>query len=278
MKIHLLLLLTIFACQGPSLRDANHTELSDTGIILTASTRALQKDTIPTWSIAYIMGKFDPALDTNFIVVDRTFADREGLYLRKDTYEAFKKMHAAAQQEGVSLIIRSATRNFDYQKGIWERKWTGETPLESNKLATGFNDLTTRAREILKYSSMPGSSRHHWGTDMDLNAFSNQYFEHGEGKKIYDWLTDHASQYGFCQPYTDKATGRTGYEEERWHWSYLPISWELTQNAKKFLKDTMIDGFKGAEEAVKLGIVDNYVMGIDSSCLSESIRSNPVNN
>ncbi|NJK84501.1 MAG: M15 family metallopeptidase [Saprospiraceae bacterium] len=40
-----------------------------------------------------------------------------------------------------------------------------------------------RALKILKYSSMPGTSRHHWGTDIDLNSFSNSYFEQGEGKK-----------------------------------------------------------------------------------------------
>ena len=75
-----------------------------------------------------------------------------------------------------------------------------------------------RARMILTYSSMPGTSRHHWGTDMDLNKDNNGYFATGEGLKVYEWLQAHAHEYGFCQPYTPKGPNRPeGYNEEKWH-------------------------------------------------------------
>ena len=32
---------------------------------------------------------------------------------------------------------------------------------------------------------MPSTSRHHWGTDLDLNNLNNSYFTSGKGKKIY---------------------------------------------------------------------------------------------
>ena len=225
-------------------------------------------DTLDFWSIDYLMGKFEPSEDSAFTMIDSRYADRPGLYLRKDVYRAFQQMYEAAMDENIKLIIRSATRNFEYQKKIWEEKWDGIVPLESSIRANTIGDETLRAQEILRYSSMPGSSRHHWGTDIDLNAFNNAFFEKGQGQQIYNWLANHAGSFGFCQPYSYKDSSRPkGYEEEKWHWSYLPISGQLTTLAKMKLKDTMISGFKGADQAQNLEIVNNYVLGIDSTCL-----------
>ena len=69
------------------------------------------------------MGKFDPDAHADFESIPIQYADREGMYIRKDVFTAYKKMYEAAKKDGVNLQIRSATRNFFYQKGIWERKW-----------------------------------------------------------------------------------------------------------------------------------------------------------
>ena len=207
-------------------------------------------------TIEYITGKFEPKFHADFVYVDKKYAERDSLLLRKETYEAFKKMYTAAKKEGLMLTIISATRNFNYQKGIWERKWEG--------LSKKISDSTARAKNILKFSAMPGSSRHHWGTDIDFDNLSNAYFEKGKGKRIYDWMKKNAAQYGFCQPYTE---GRaTGYHEEKWHWTYMPLSKEFTEFAEKNLKNEQISGFKGAETAVELDIVKNYVLGINKDC------------
>ena len=222
----------------------------------------------PDWiTTDYVMGKFDPTSDESFEVISEDLADRKGLYLRSDVYEAYKKMKRQADEDGIRLVIRSATRNFDYQKGIWERKWTGETKLSDRSRASDITDEKERALKILRYSSMPGSSRHHWGTDIDLNSFDNSYFEYGEGLKVYDWLKQHASSFGFCQPYTSKSDGRSGYEEEKWHWTYTPISSELTRFSKKYLSNTLISGFQGSQAAVDIDIVGKYVLGISKDCL-----------
>ena len=225
-------------------------------------------------SVQYLMGHFEPSEDTVFTEIDIDFADRTGMYLRKDTYAAFQAMDSAARADGVQLQIRSATRNFDYQKSIWERKWTGETPVENGeKLNVTTPDPVERALKILRYSSMPGSSRHHWGTDIDLNNFTNRFFEHGEGLKIYSWLEQHAATYGFRQPYTAKDSLRPeGYNEEKWHWSFYPVSDVLTEYASRKLKDSMITGFMGAETAQKIGVVQKYVLGINPELLPESLN------
>jgi len=163
----------------------------------------------------YLLGRFNPSADTSFVKLPKEHASGSALggYLRKESYIAFVKMSDAAKKDGIKLVIISATRNFDSQKQIWENKWNGKTLVDGKNLTT-IKSPEERARIILRFSSMPGSSRHHWGTDMDLNNLNNSYFESGEGLKIYKWLQAHAAEYGFCQPYTSKSTGRTGYEEE----------------------------------------------------------------
>ena len=223
---------------------------------------------IDSAKIEYIMGHFEPSEHEDFVLIPTEYASREGLYLRKETLLDYIRMHNHAAVDGISFTIRSATRNFEYQKGIWERKWTGQTILSDGTSAAEIEAEAERASKILLYSSMPGTSRHHWGTDIDLNSFDNSYFETGQGLLEYQWLLEHASEYGFCQSYTDKSGGRTGYEEEKWHWTYTPIITELTVYAQQFLKDDMIKGFMGAETAPDIAVVKNYVLGIDQNCFN----------
>ncbi len=212
---------------------------------------------------SYLLGRFNPGNDPRFskIKTDHSSGAAVNGFLRREAYDAFIKMAAAAQQEGVRMVILSATRNFESQKGIWEDKWNGKTIVEGKNL-TSVSDLAERARIILHYSSMPGSSRHHWGTDMDLNNLDNAYFESGDGLKMYQWMQTHAHEYGFCQPYTSKAQGRTGYEEEKWHWSYSPLSRRFLEAYLKNIRYDDFRDFEGSQTAVEIGIIKNYVEGV----------------
>jgi len=226
------------------------------------------KKTDPKLSIDFITGHFNPAVDTTFIEISEKFADRQGMYMKKEAFNSFEKMWSAAQKDGVNLVIRSAARNFEYQKGIWERKWTGQTILSNGENAsTVYENPEKRALKILEYSSMPGTSRHHWGTDIDFNNFNNEWFEQGEGLKLFEWLETHASTYGFCRPYTEKDNTRPdGYNEEKWHWSYMPLSKGYTEFAEKELKNINIKGFKGSDVAHSIDVVNKYILGINHSC------------
>jgi LAS superfamily LD-carboxypeptidase LdcB len=219
-------------------------------------------------SLAYLTGRFNPARHPDFVKVAAKYTDGDPYVLHQETYASFEKMHAAALADDVKLVMVSATRNFKRQKQIWEAKWNGKRLLEGkDKADEVYPDPADRARAILRYSSMPGTSRHHWGTDIDLNDLENSYFAEGNGKKVYDWLTANASNFGFCQPYTAKGDARpNGYEEEKWHWSYLPLATQLTDYATSALKDTDISGFAGAEAAPQIGVLENYVLGINLAC------------
>lgn len=225
-----------------------------------------------TLDLDYLRGRFEPSQHPDFTKVAPALTDGDGTYyLRKDAYQAFQEMHLAAKADGVTLTIISATRNFDRQKSIWEAKWSGARLLEGREKAPEvYPDPQERALAILRWSSMPGTSRHHWGTDMDINRLTNSYFESGEGLKVYEWLTAHAQGFGFCQPYSPKGPERPhGYNEEKWHWSYEPIARQLTELARTALNDEQIDGFAGAEVATEIGVVEKYVLGVSSACKAE---------
>lgn len=222
----------------------------------------------PEITTDYLMGKFVPSKDERFVKLSTTYASNASMLLRKEAYNAFKEMSTQAKAEGIQLKIISATRPFAHQKRIWEAKWNGARKVEGKDLSKTITNPVERALKILEFSSMPGSSRHHWGTDIDINALTNEYFAKGKGKKEYDWLVINAPKYGFCQPYSPKDAQRPdGYNEEKWHWSYLPIAKELTEQYQLRIQNKDISGFAGAEVAGQVGVVEKYVLGINQECL-----------
>lgn len=240
--------------------------ITDTSRAVVPDTRHHAPDTIPQSPVPSpqplipkeeLLGKFEPSKHPDFIKIESRHTEKPNIFMRKEAYESFKKMATAAKKEGVDIRIISATRNFDYQKGIWEKKWLRE------KYA-GWKDVD-KVKDILKYSSMPGTSRHHWGTDVDFNSVELAYFASGAGKKLYDWLLKNGATYGFAQTYTSKENGRTGYEEEKWHWSYMPLSKEFLKQYNEQIQYSDLIGFSGSSSAEASESIKLYVNGIDNS-------------
>jgi zinc D-Ala-D-Ala carboxypeptidase len=219
-----------------------------------------------------LLGRLSRAeTESLMIAVPRIHANREGMLMHREAFTAFLQMKEQAKKEGIDLIIVSAFRNFDHQKRIWENKWNGQQPLSGNINANSISDPLQRASEILKYSAMPGTSRHHWGTDIDINSLNNSYFAAGKGKKEYDWLLAHAHLFGFYQPYSARSKrNNQGYEEEKWHWSYLPVASIYLEAFKESVSYADLAGFDGFDVSEKLGIINNYVLAIDPGCLNFS--------
>ena len=168
----LLFSILLISCSAEQ-SSSDDVEVSSSGEAQTETGDSLQVDV----SEEFVTGQFDFRSHEDFVQVDPQDANKE-VYLHKDTYEAFQAMADSAQKDGISFVIVSGARNFDYQKSIWDRKWN------ASAADTGME----KAQGILEYSSMPMTSRHHWGTDIDLNNLNNSYFESGQGKKEYDWL------------------------------------------------------------------------------------------
>ncbi len=207
----------------------------------------------------YLLGQFEPSEDKLFVTLPAAYSGKSEIqYLRKEAMDAFKNMADAAKNDGITLKIVSATRTFFAQKTIWEAKWKNR--------GSDLSD-TDRAKAILHYSAMPGTSRHHWGTDVDINSVEPEYFASGQGKREYEWLAKNAHAFGFSQPYTPKNALRpTGYEEEKWHWSYMPLAREFLLKYSSAISYSDITGFEGSETAKQLNVIPNYVLGINLEC------------
>jgi LAS superfamily LD-carboxypeptidase LdcB len=197
-----------------------------------------------------LLGKFNPATDTNFILIPEHMASNKSMYCHRETFQAYLAMRDSALRDGITLTIVSATRNFDRQLQIWNRKWQNTKGNDSIKI-----------RSIMRYSSMPGTSRHHWGTDLDFISVEPEDWTHGEGLRIYNWLCLNAHKFGFFQPYTADPA-RTGYAEERWHWSYAPLSKPYLEAYRQKITAEDITGFSGSYLVDSLGIIQSHVFGI----------------
>lgn len=168
--------------------------------------------------------------------------------MHQKTAEAFQKMKTAALKDNISIELVSAYRSFDRQKQIFEKKYLrytnqGLSPIQA-------------IRKIIEYSTIPGTSRHHWGTDIDIidanaprpkNVLEPQHF-HGNGPfcKLKEWLNKHAETYGFHEVYTNEPN-RKGFKYEPWHFSYAPVSIPMLRaykklEVKKILQNEKIEG------------------------------------
>jgi LAS superfamily LD-carboxypeptidase LdcB len=145
--------------------------------------------------------------------------------LETKTQGALKKMQNAALKEGIKIEVASGYRSFDRQRQIWNGKY-------QRYKAQGLSPDAIFDK-IVEYSTVPGTSRHHWGTDMDLIDGNAKYSGsvlvtdkfHGDGPfcKLKDWMDENSSKFGFELVYTMNEN-RTGFEYEPWHYSYAPVS------------------------------------------------------
>jgi len=153
--------------------------------------------------------------------------------------QPFLQLKGEAHRAGFDLAILSGFRNFERQLSIWNRKATGQQPvLDSNATPLDVGRLSDKelAFAILRWSALPGASRHHWGTDLDVydSAAKPEGYEiellpeevnaGGMFGPLHDWLdrriATHAA-FGFFRPYD---RDREGVAPERWHLSCAPVA------------------------------------------------------
>ena len=186
----------------------------------------------------------------------------DSIRLEVNTYKAFKKMEAAAKRDGIYLKIVSAYRGFERQKLIWNNKYekfTNDFSLEPEKAIS----------EIIRFSTVPGTSRHHWGTDIDIidgnfpdeeNVLVSEKFEKdGLFYKLKNWLDNNSENFGFYLTYTNNKN-RKGFEFEPWHYSYKPVSVKyyralIKTDLKKIIKSLDINGSDYFDES----FIDAYI-------------------
>lgn len=183
--------------------------------------------------------------------------------LRSEVYEAFTRMQKAAQKEGVKIAIISGYRSYDRQLYIWNRKF-------NRYKKQGLSDSKS-AKKIIEYSTCPGTSRHHWGTDMDIVQqvekmpkqllVAKNFNNKGAFCELHQWMQRHAADYGFYLVYTNDKN-RTGFSYEPWHYSYRPTSIKIL---KKALELRVYERLLEKQETVlNFSYFKTHILGVDS--------------
>lgn len=156
--------------------------------------------------------------------------------LHRDAIEPFLAMRGAALADGIDLVPVSSFRDFERQCAIWNAKFRGERPLldrDGRPLDALALAPAARVDAILWWSALPGASRHHWGSDLDVidraalpegvapQLVPAEFASDGPFARLELWLAAHMHRFGFYRPY---ATARGGVSPEPWHLSYAPVA------------------------------------------------------
>ncbi len=151
----------------------------------------------------------------------------------------FERLRAKAFRAGFELEAVSTFRGFDAQMRIWNQKATGQRALlDAQGHPLDFGRLTPKqiVFAILQWSALPGASRHHWGTDLDVidrlsvppryqvQLIPAEVDPGGMFSNLHDWLDRHMAEEGFYRPYQ---TDLGGVKPERWHLSHAPTAQRL---------------------------------------------------
>lgn len=199
--------------------------------------------------------------------------------MHKHVAAPFLAMRREALRAGIDLRPVSAFRDFRRQLSIWNAKFAAEKPVY-DAAGTVLDVLrlssAERVEAILRWSAIPGASRHHWGSDFDLidaNAIAPGYSVQlcaaefsadGPFGRLSDWLDMHAARFGFFCPYRGVLSG---VQAEPWHYSFAPVAEPARRSLQpSVLQEALSEASMLGKDAVLDRLADwhaRYVMAID---------------
>lgn len=211
-------------------------------------------------------------------------AGRPGFQVHAGSRGALLALCQAARDAGFDPFAVSSFRSFERQLAIWNDKFRGRRPVldaAGHPIDILSLDEEARVRAILLWSALPGASRHHWGTDVDLidrNAVppgyqvrltGDEFDRGGPFEAFHDWLVRHAPEFGFFKPYRGVLSG---VAPEPWHWSHAgiaePARRQLTPDLLlQALRDAPILGRRALVQGVE-ELHARYVRDIDLPMLA----------
>lgn len=173
-----------------------------------------------------------------------------------------------AASAGFILKVASSYRSFDRQLLIWNNKARGLRPvLNDAGEVIDINSLSEcdKVFAILRWSALPGASRHHWGTDIDVYGSVHIDPEYqlqltlaetqGDGPfaEFHRWLDDELAQGNsdFFRPY---AQDRGGIAPEPWHLSYTPLA---TVFSRQLTQELLREQLEKTDLELKQVVLDN---------------------
>jgi LAS superfamily LD-carboxypeptidase LdcB len=192
----------------------------------------------------------------------------------------FLRLRQEALRAGFDLWPVSAFRDFDHQRRIWNGKWRGERPLlgrAGEPLDAAALSPAARVRAILVWSAVPGASRHHWGTELDVydraavpagyrpGLTVEEYAADGPFGPLADWLERRMEAFGFYRPYRHD---RGGVLPEPWHLSHFPTAREASRRLRlatlaRVLQSAEVEGRAALLKGLPV-IYRRYVRNVES--------------
>ena len=148
----------------------------------------------------------------NLELIDNQYAIGN-MKMVKVAKEAFESLSAAAKKENLNIIAMSTYRSYDYQTNLYNRYVAQD----------GKENADT-------YSGRPGHSEHQTGLAADVYNKTETYTNF-ERTKEYQWMQEHAHEYGFILRFPENKVGETGYQFESWHYRYVGLE------AAKYIKE-----------------------------------------
>ncbi|MCL7784440.1 M15 family metallopeptidase [Pasteurella multocida] len=189
-------------------------------------------------------------------------------FLHQDCLVAFQCLQQSAAKHGFNLQPASSFRDFQRQQAIWNAKFYGERKVhddQGNPLDLSTLSDWEKVQAILRWSALPGGSRHHWGTEIDvfdphllpphqtLQLEPWEYEQGGYFFELSDWLQQNLTHFDFALPFTQLSQDKEiGYEP--WHISYLPIAQQAQQ---QFNADILCEAWLQEEIAGKACLLAN---------------------
>lgn len=131
---------------------------------------------------------------------DLFFLNKNGMYIRREAYEALKQMAKAAQNDGITLLVSSVYRSYAYQDNLFNY-WVKVDGLE----------------EAERESARPGTSQHQLGTAIDFGSISDDF----DRTEMGQWVYRNAARFGWSLSFPKGYEDVTGYRWECWHFRYL---------------------------------------------------------
>ncbi len=199
-----------------------------------------------------------------------------GQLMHPEALTAFSQLRRDARDAGFEPRVVSGFRGFERQRIIWNRKASGARPLlDSDGHPLDVQQLSDEeiVFAILRWSALPGGSRHHWGTDFDIidaaavpedyqvQLTPEEVADDGVFGPFHRWLDERMAagrSYGLFRPY---AVDRGGVAPERWHLSYAPRARELQDLLTPELLRTQIEACPATDN---LALADTVCANIES--------------
>jgi len=207
-----------------------------------------------------------------------------GPTLQESTLNALERLSKKASHAGFKLRVESGFRPFERQLSIWNRKARGELALFDplgNKLNAPDLSPNERLWAILHWSALPGTSRHHWGSDLDIcdalacpagyevQLTAAEVAPGGIFGPLHEWLDRQISQGQAEEFYRPYRPGCGKIQPERWHLSHAPTAREFE---KYFSKQTLREILVGAQIELLDPILKNldYILENYTLCYFQS--------